>query len=204
MGHQPGQYLRIGVIVDGIHHWRAYSLTSEPGRADGCIGITPKLVEAGKVSPYLVRDARPGEIVRLGGVEGTFLLPRPPAREAALPQRRQRHHADHEHVAQPRAAATGSAMSSTSTRARTAEEVIFGGCLRALDGGRTMGFRLNLRSPASRAGSLPPTSTGSAPTGASDHTFLSGPREMLDSSHRATGSWRATRSCLQHRALPAA
>src|SRR3954447_2752768 len=41
-GHRPGQYLRIGVVVDGVHHWRAYSLTSDPGRPDGCIGITPK------------------------------------------------------------------------------------------------------------------------------------------------------------------
>jgi hypothetical protein len=32
-GHQPGQYLRIGVVVDGVHHWRAYSLTTSPGRA---------------------------------------------------------------------------------------------------------------------------------------------------------------------------
>ena len=82
-GHRPGQYLRIGVVVDGIHHWRAYSLTSEPGRADGCIGITPKLVEAGMVSPYLVRDARPGEVVRLGGVEGTFVLPDPAPRSCS-------------------------------------------------------------------------------------------------------------------------
>ena len=36
-GHEPGQYLRIGVVVDGVHHWRAYSLTSDPGRPDGCI-----------------------------------------------------------------------------------------------------------------------------------------------------------------------
>ena len=34
-GHAPGQYLRVGVQVDGVHHWRAYSLTSDPGRADG-------------------------------------------------------------------------------------------------------------------------------------------------------------------------
>src|SRR6202789_3858825 len=27
-GHKPGQYLRLGVEVDGVHHWRAYSLTS--------------------------------------------------------------------------------------------------------------------------------------------------------------------------------
>src|SRR6186997_1973626 len=76
-GHRPGQYLRIGVIVNGVHHWRAYSLTTDPGRPDGLIGITPKLVDAGKVSPYLVRQARPGDIVRLGGVEGTFVLPEP-------------------------------------------------------------------------------------------------------------------------------
>src|SRR4051795_6395543 len=76
-GHRPGQYLRIGVVVDGVHHWRAYSLTSEPGRPDGCISITPKLVQEGKVSPHLVRQARPGAIVRLGGVEGDFVLPHP-------------------------------------------------------------------------------------------------------------------------------
>jgi hypothetical protein len=48
-GHRPGQYVRLGLAVDGIHHWRAYSLTSDPGRADGCIAITPKLVSGGKV-----------------------------------------------------------------------------------------------------------------------------------------------------------
>jgi stearoyl-CoA 9-desaturase NADPH oxidoreductase len=80
-GHRPGQYVRLGIEVDGIHHWRAYSLTSDPGRADGCIAITPKLVPEGKVSPFLFARVRPGAIVRLGGVEGTFTLPHP------LPQR---------------------------------------------------------------------------------------------------------------------
>jgi len=74
-GHSPGQYLRLGIEVDGIHHWRAYSLTSAPGRADGCIAITPKLVSDGKVSPFLCGRVKPGAIVRLGGVEGTFVLP---------------------------------------------------------------------------------------------------------------------------------
>jgi ferredoxin-NADP reductase len=76
-GHLPGQYLRLGIAVDGVHHWRAYSLTSDPGRDDGWIAITPKLVEAGKVSPHLFREVKPGAIVRLGGVEGTFVLPDP-------------------------------------------------------------------------------------------------------------------------------
>src|ERR1700684_3905765 len=74
-GHRPGQYVRLGVAVDGIHHWRAYSLTSAPRRADGCISITPKLVDGGKVSPFLNERLQPGAIVRLGGVEGTFTLP---------------------------------------------------------------------------------------------------------------------------------
>jgi len=76
-GHLPGQYVRLGIAVDGIHHWRAYSLTSAPGREDGCISITPKLLEGGKVSPFLNGRLRPGTIVRLGGVEGTFVLPDP-------------------------------------------------------------------------------------------------------------------------------
>jgi ferredoxin-NADP reductase len=76
-GHRPGQYVRLGIAVDGVHHWRAYSLTSPPRPADGCIAITPKLVEGGRVSPFLNRGVQPGTIVRLGGVEGTFVLPEP-------------------------------------------------------------------------------------------------------------------------------
>ena len=73
--HEPGQYLRVGVIVDGVHHWRAYSLTSEP--SDDFISITPKLVPEGTVSPHLTKQLEPGTIVRLGGVEGDFTLPDP-------------------------------------------------------------------------------------------------------------------------------
>jgi ferredoxin-NADP reductase len=76
-GHKAGQFCRIGVDIRGVRHWRAYSLTSEPDRPDGCISITPKLVESGVVSPYLVRHGRPGAIVSLGGVEGDFVLPDP-------------------------------------------------------------------------------------------------------------------------------
>src|SRR3954462_15662575 len=74
-GHEPGQFLRIGVDVEGVRHWRAYSLTSDPDREDGFISITVKNVDEGKVSPYLVRRGRPGCIVGLGGVEGDFVLP---------------------------------------------------------------------------------------------------------------------------------
>ena len=80
-GHEPGQYLRIGLDIEGVRHWRAYSLTSDPQRPDGLISITVKNVDEGKVSPYLVRRGRPGTIVSLGGVEGEFVLP------AALPDK---------------------------------------------------------------------------------------------------------------------
>src|ERR671929_2107565 len=77
-GHEPGQYLRIGVEIEGVKHWRAYSLTSEPDRPDGFISVTVKCVDEGQVSPYLVRRGRPGTIVSLGGVEGDFVLPEDP------------------------------------------------------------------------------------------------------------------------------
>lgn len=76
-GHEPGQYLRIGLDIDGRRHWRAYSLTSDPQREDGCISITVKHVGEGKVSPFLVAKRPMGSLVGLGGVEGDFLLPDP-------------------------------------------------------------------------------------------------------------------------------
>ena len=64
-------------------------------------------------------SAQPGTIVRLGGVEGTFVLPDPLPRAAAVHQRRQRDHADHEHAARARPRATRSTTSCTCTpRAR--------------------------------------------------------------------------------------
>ncbi len=73
-GHTPGQYVRIGIDVDGVRLWRAYSLTHGE-RADGCISITVKAVPEGKVSNHLVRDARPGTMVHLEQAAGDFVLP---------------------------------------------------------------------------------------------------------------------------------
>jgi ferredoxin-NADP reductase len=73
-GHTPGQYVRIGVDVDGIRQWRAYSLTSELTRGDGCISITVKAIPDGKVSNHLVRRATVGTIVQLDQAAGEFTL----------------------------------------------------------------------------------------------------------------------------------
>jgi ferredoxin-NADP reductase len=73
--HTPGQYIRIGVDVDGVRQWRAYSLTSDTERADGCIAITVKAIPGGKVSNHLVRDVAVGTIVQLDHAAGEFTLP---------------------------------------------------------------------------------------------------------------------------------
>jgi ferredoxin-NADP reductase len=73
-GHVPGQYVRIGIDVDGVRQWRAYSLTHGP-RADGRISVTVKAVPEGKVSNHLVHDARVGTLVHLEQAAGEFVLP---------------------------------------------------------------------------------------------------------------------------------
>ena len=76
-GHVPGQYIRIGLDVDGVRQWRAYSLTSPVDRADGCISITVKAIPDGRVSTHLVRRARAGMLVHLDQACGEFVLPDP-------------------------------------------------------------------------------------------------------------------------------
>ncbi|MEZ5094519.1 flavin reductase family protein [Nocardioides sp.] len=73
-GHLPGQYVRVGVDVDGVRQWRAYSLTHGP-RRDGFLSITVKAVPDGVVSGYLVREAKPGTLVHLEQAAGEFVLP---------------------------------------------------------------------------------------------------------------------------------
>jgi stearoyl-CoA 9-desaturase NADPH oxidoreductase len=83
-GHTPGQYVRIGVDVDGVRQWRAYSLTSKAGRRagakrpgnrlDSTIAITVKAIPDGKVSNHLVRRATVGTLVQLDHASGEFTL----------------------------------------------------------------------------------------------------------------------------------
>jgi stearoyl-CoA 9-desaturase NADPH oxidoreductase len=77
-GHRPGQYLRVGVQLDGVRHWRAYTLTSDFPHPDGLISISPRLVDEGRMSSFFNRYAKPGSVVSLGEVEGSFCLPDTP------------------------------------------------------------------------------------------------------------------------------
>lgn len=185
MGHRAGQYLRIGVVVDGVHHWRAYSLTSDPGRPDGCISITPKLVEGGRVSPYLVRQARPGDLVRLGGVEGTFVLP-DPTPEKLLFLSAGSGITPIISMIGGLAAADGVTDVVHIHSARTAEEVIFAERLGRLEAAHA-GFDLKLRLTGEQGRLAPAELDALCPDWRRRHAFASGPGKMLDD---LTEHWR--------------
>ncbi len=80
-GHRPGQFVTIGVDVDGVRHHRCYSITSLPRpRAAGLEIVVGAHVD-GFVSTHLLRTARPGDVVTIDGPGGDFTLP------AVVPER---------------------------------------------------------------------------------------------------------------------
>ena len=177
-GHRAGQYLRVGVVVDGKHHWRAYSLTSDPDREDGWISITPKLVEEGVVSPHLTGQIRPGAILRLGGVEGSFVLPDPPPEKLLF-------------------ISAGSGITPIMSMLRSLEHqdaltdvvhlhsdrdeewVIFGDWLRGLDR-RQPGYDLHIQMTGEKGRIGPQNLDDLCADWRERETFLSGPGGMLD------------------------
>ncbi|GAA3803003.1 ferredoxin reductase [Nocardioides panacisoli] len=76
--HKPGQYVGIGVQVEGRFQWRSYSVSSPPHRSGRTISITVRAMPEGKLSSHLVNGLAPGTIVRLALPEGEFVLPDPP------------------------------------------------------------------------------------------------------------------------------
>ena len=178
-GHKPGQYLRIGVDIEGRRHWRAYSLTSDPENEEGIISITVKNVDEGTVSPYLVRRGRPGSIVGLGGVEGEFVLPEElpdkllfiSAGSGITPIMSMLRSLDHRDE-----------MNDVQVihSARDENEVIFGDQLRALDD-KHDGFKLHLQLTGEMGRFEPGKHLDDlCPDWNERHTFLSGPSGMLD------------------------
>lgn len=77
-GHRAGQYLPVGVEIDGVRHWRTYSITSPPEVPGRALTITVKEQPGGRVSPHLVHRTRPGTVLRLGPAQGEFTLPEDP------------------------------------------------------------------------------------------------------------------------------
>jgi ferredoxin-NADP reductase len=178
-GHWPGQYLRIGVEINGVRHWRAYTLTSDPDHPRGLMSITVKHVPEGKVSPHFTRYAEPGSLVYLGGAEGAFGLPHPLPDKMlmisagsgitpiwSLVRNLARHGAllavHHIHCC------------------RDAEDFIFGETLRGL-GDRRRGYELHEHHSRELGRIAPRDLDDACPDWRERETFLSGPPEMLDS-----------------------
>jgi ferredoxin-NADP reductase len=177
-GHRPGQYLRIGAEVNGIRHWRAYTLTSDPDHPEGLVSITVKHVETGKMSGYFSREVSSGSTVFLGEVEGEFRLPDPlPQRSLMisagsgvtpiwsmlrdLERRGGLHDVLHIHCA------------------REPDQVIFGADLRRMNT-EYAGYTLQEHLTGSVPRLTPETVAEICPDWRERHTFLSGPRGLMD------------------------
>src|SRR4029079_1550312 len=76
--HRPGQYVGIGVQVNGKFQWRSYSVSSAPERSGRTISITVRAMPEGLLSSHLVNGLAPRTIVPRALPEGDFVLPDPP------------------------------------------------------------------------------------------------------------------------------
>ncbi|MFI0352311.1 ferredoxin reductase [Actinomadura sp. 9N407] len=175
-GHRPGQWLKIGVDLDGVRHWRTFSLSSPP-RSDGRLTITVKA--GGRVSRHLVHAITPGTIIRIAPADGDFVLPdRVPDRILFLtagsgitPVMAMLRHLD---GTMPGALPGVMLIHS----ARTPDEVIFGAELREL--ARVSGLRLYERHTADEGRLKPAELDDLCPDWAERETWACGPAGMLE------------------------
>jgi stearoyl-CoA 9-desaturase NADPH oxidoreductase len=190
--HRPGQWVRIGVDIEGVRHWRTYSLSSPP-RRDGRIAITVKAVPDGLVSRYLVRQASPGAIIDLAGPDGEFVLPVPPpprllfltAGSGITPVRAMLDGlltgASMRGAAKPRRAATRRDAPDVVLlhSAPTPEDVIFGEELRA-SAARSANLRLHERHTRTAGRLRPADLPDLCPDWTERSAWVCGPAEMLE------------------------
>lgn len=73
--HLPGQFVGLGIRLDGVWQWRTYSATSRP--VDDLLAVTVTAIPGGTVSGALAHRTPVGTVVRLGPPAGEFVLPTP-------------------------------------------------------------------------------------------------------------------------------
>ncbi|HWF53605.1 MAG TPA: ferredoxin reductase [Solirubrobacteraceae bacterium] len=83
-GFRAGQFVRVGVEIDGVRRTRTYSPASVEGAARE-LELTVTEHPEGLVSRHLLAHARPGAVLHLGDAQGDFVLPeRRPSRLALI------------------------------------------------------------------------------------------------------------------------
>lgn len=75
-GHEAGQYVQLGVEVDGARRTtRCFTVSSPASRPGDEFTITMRANPDGVVSQFLTERAQPGQLVHLSQAEGEFVLP---------------------------------------------------------------------------------------------------------------------------------
>jgi ferredoxin-NADP reductase len=73
-GFRAGQFIRVGVEINGVRRTRTYSPASSEHGAHDLLELTISFLPDGLVSSYL-RSENPGGVVFLGRADGSFVLP---------------------------------------------------------------------------------------------------------------------------------
>ncbi len=179
-GHRAGQYVRIGVDVDGVRHWRTYSLSSP--ESDGELAVTVQALADGVVSRQLAFATEVGSIVHLEPALGDFVLRQPsPGRLLML-------------TAGSGITPVMGILRTLAERgplpdvvlvhsAPTADEVIFGAELAAL-AAEHPGLRLHLRYTAEQGRLDPAELDGLCPDWAAREAYVCGPAGLLNAVER--------------------
>jgi len=76
-GFSAGQFVRVGIEIDGVRRTRTYSPACSEHRAGRAIELTVTEHPDGLVSRHVQQRLHAGAIVHLGPAQGAFLLPRP-------------------------------------------------------------------------------------------------------------------------------
>jgi ferredoxin-NADP reductase len=88
-GHRAGQYVQVGVEINGARRTtRCFSISSPESNPGEQFSITVRAHDEAKpgqqrVSRFLVREAQPGQIIHLSQAEGAFTLTESPATPTA-------------------------------------------------------------------------------------------------------------------------
>ena len=82
-GFRAGQFVRVGVEIDGVRRTRTYSPASGEGDR-GQLELTVTVHPDGLVSRHLHRSLKPGAVIHLGDAAGDFVLPTPRPDRIAL------------------------------------------------------------------------------------------------------------------------